>query len=121
MPPRHTQQPRDYERSQGVPCCGEMKSPPPVRQPAAFVLQVKKTEPLGASAAAPPRGISRKTHFRMDSARARCTFRGMDHADQHDLTHLRCRAVLSWLRCQRLMAVSIHQQPVAPFSPKMAS
>jgi hypothetical protein len=45
----------------------------------------------------------------------------MDHTDQRDLPHTWRRAVESWLRRQGLIEVSINQQPVAPFYPKMAS
>lgn len=98
----------------------KMKGSLSVHQVGAFILQLPAGQ-LRASAGARQSAISRKTHFRVDGARARCTLRGMDHADQHDLAHAWCWAVQSWLRCQGLMAVSINQQPVIPFSPKMAS
>jgi hypothetical protein len=45
----------------------------------------------------------------------------MDRPNQRDLSRARRRTVESWLHCQGLIEVSINQQPVTLFSPKMAS
>ena len=54
-------------------------------------------------------------------ARAKRMLRAMDHPNQRDLRRSWRRAAESWLRRQGLIKVSINQQTVTPFSPKMVS
>lgn len=59
--------------------------------------------------------------FAWIGARAKYMVRAVDHPNQPDLRRAWRRAVESWLRRQGRIEVSINQQPVIPFSPKMGS
>lgn len=59
---------------------------------------------------------ARPPTFAWIGARTRRSLGAVEHPNQHDLRRAWRRAVESWLRCQRLIEVSINQQPVTPFA-----
>jgi hypothetical protein len=59
--------------------------------------------------------------FAWIGARAKRMLHAMDHPNQRDLRRSWRRAAESWLCRQGLIEVSINQQTVTPFSPKMVS